>query len=484
MSEVTKRLGNILAIHTAILIGIGFLSLFYFLFGLPTHSLLDPLCWLTLTLISWILFTWNRVTKQSFDLYTLFILSTVAFNCGQIILQVFGLNTEAGLLEGRFSSKTLFETVLYIDFALVAIHFGALLRLRGIKKIFPAGSLKDAPPELFQIGALLTILSIVPTLIVLKNLISVVQSSGYFGLYERSDLVGADNILTLISGLFVPGMLMLIAGSRKRPELRMGAEVGLILYALTFMLLGRRGDGGEVLISYALVRHYCIRPIPKKIILPAALVVIGVIFPLMAMIRNVDLNSRADLDVMVKAFESIDNPMATALSEMGGSMQSVSYTMELVPKYRPYDLGASYFYSAFSVFPNLFWSLHPSIARGSPSIWLVKTVDPGIARMGGGIGYSYIAETYLNFGWWAGPLLLVLIGYAVSALVRWSLFQADPAKIAIAASFFGNLITFARADSQSVIRPLVWYSLLPYLAILVLQKIHRSRLEAPSADKT
>lgn len=409
-----------------------------------------------------------------FDLYTLFITSTVAFNCGQIFLQIFGFNLD-GLLAGRFSANTLFETVLFVNIALAVIHLGAILKLKGLTKIAEPGHALKAPPELFHVGFVLVVISILPTLIVLNGLIDVVRSSGYFGLYEREDLIGFDNVYTLISQFFVPGILMMIAGAKDKIQYRMFSEIGLIVYAIIFMILGRRGDGGQILISYCMVRHTCIKPIPKKIVLPIAILIFGVVFPILAVVRNFNLDSRTDISVMLSALDSIENPFATALGEMGGSMQSISYTMDLVPKSRAYDYGASYFYSIFSLVPNLFWSLHPSIARGSPSIWLVKEVDPIIASMGGGIGFSYIAEAYLNFGWWGGPFLLFLIGYLVSALVRWSQFYGDPVRIAIAASFFGSILTFARADSQSVIRPLVWYSLLPYLAVILLQKMNQNK---------
>ena len=146
-------------------------------------------------------------------------------------------------------------------------------------------------------------------------------------------------------------------------------------------------------------------------------------------------------------------------------MQAISHTLVQVPKFRDYDWGASYLYSFFSIFPNFFWRIHPSVARGSPSVWLVKTVEPDIAALGGGLGYSYIAEAYLNFGWWGGALMLMFIGYAISSLVCWSQGSGNTLKIAAAATFFTSLVGFARADSQSVMRPLFWYSLLPYFAV-------------------
>ena len=444
------------------------ISVFHFNFGLSPNAFLYSACCATLVLLIWTIFTWGRVTSHFFDLYTIFILGTAAFNSGQVFLEIFGLNSH-GMLTGKFNDELLFETVMFIILSLSVIHFGALLRLVKEKNIPRVGDIHPAPKALNIVGMILIGISIVPTFLVMKEMLDVVRAHGYFALYTREDQIGINNTLTLLSNFFVPGLLFALAGSQKNKTFRRWSQFGIIFYGATLILLGRRGDGAEAILSYLIVRHYCIQPIPKKIIFAAAGLMLIVVFPLIAAIRNIDLERRGDLGSMVDAYHSIENPGIKAIEEMGGSMQALSYTIELVPKTRPYDLGASYLYATFSIFPNLFWDIHPSVARGSPSVWLVKTAEPDIAAKGGGLGYSYIAEAYFNFGWWGGPIVLFLFGYALSALVCWSQFSGDPVKIAAAATFFASLVGYVRSDSQSVIRPLFWYSLFPYLMVKWLQ---------------
>ena len=61
--------------------------------------------------------------------------------------------------------------------------------------------------------------------------------------------------------------------------------------------------------------------------------------------------------------------------------------------------------------PNLFWDIHPTIARGLACDWITETVDPFADLVGGGLGYSFIAEAYLNFGWFGVPIVTGIIGF-------------------------------------------------------------------------
>lgn len=154
---------------------------------------------------------------------------------------------------------------------------------------------------------------------------------------------------------------------------------------------------------------------------------------------------------------------------MGGSMQTVTYTIELVPGTRAYDMGDSYYYAALTAVPNLFWRVNPGVARGLLSDWLIREVDPYTASVGGGLGYSFIAEAYLNFGWWGVPLVLGLIGLLFGGLVLWAGRSGDIARLATVASFASFFLFFARGEAALVVRGLVWYAILPYLAILYLR---------------
>lgn len=215
------------------------------------------------------------------------------------------------------------------------------------------------------------------------------------------------------------------------------------------------------------------------------MLIVLILVPLAPVFRSASGQERYSLTRVVDAYFSIENPALEGLTYMGGSMNTVSYTIDLVPETRGYDMGASYYYALLTVFPNAFWSIHPSVARGIASEWLVKTVDPETARIGGGMGYSFIAEAYLNFGWWGAPIVLILMGFFFGSMVLWADRSGDIARLAMIASFLSFFLVFPRGESIQVVRALVWYSFLPYLAVRQIGyrgSRYSSKVEAPGAS--
>jgi hypothetical protein len=90
-----------------------------------------------------------------------------------------------------------------------------------------------------------------------------------------------------------------------------------------------------------------------------------------------------------------------------------------------------------------------------------------VAAAGGGLGYSFIAEAYLNFGWFGAPIWLAFIGYLLMRLFMQS-DTSDPARHAMVASFLSFFFVFTRGESAIVVRGLVWYACLPYLLAAIL----------------
>ena len=168
---------------------------------------------------------------------------------------------------------------------------------------------------------------------------------------------------------------------------------------------------------------------------------------------------------MRTAWSAIDNPAMSALSEIGQSMSTVSYTLDLVPAVRPFDLGASYVYAVIAVIPNVGWDVHPTMAHGTLSTWLVRTVEPTTAARGGGLGYSFIAEAYENFGWTGVPMVMIALGWVAGRLSSATRDKHDPAMLAMAATLLSFALIYARAETADFVRSICWYGLAPYLAV-------------------
>jgi len=187
-------------------------------------------------------------------------------------------------------------------------------------------------------------------------------------------------------------------------------------------------------------------------------------------------SERKSTSFFVQAYSTQDdNPAVSMLAEMGKSMSPLAHVMQLVPRERGYDMGVGYAYALLTVVPSLFWDRHPSAVRGTPALWLIEMVDPYAAGQGGGIGFSFMAEAYLNFGMLGVVFVALLMGYLVVRFCLWAERRESMARSVVVAAFLPHLLFFVRQDSTDMPRAFVWYGLAPYAAYLFLERRFRLR---------
>lgn len=436
-----------------------------------TDDLVYPLCLILLILTIWALWSWRVITGSLFNPYTLFFLSAALFNGGQAFLEVFGLNRD-GLLGGRFSDRLLVQTLLIVILGLTAFHFGALLAAITRK---PAAQPRPPLPasSVRAVGWVLLAVSIIPAFALLRDAVALVLQYGYFELYQQDPNIGFNAAPQVLGTFLVPAALFLLAGSERKPRLILVSLIVVMFYVVVNLFMGRRAQAIPTIIVYAWLWHRTVRPLPKTILIAAAVVVLAFVIPLTATIRNIPGEERLTLDYIISIYASLENPTLAAVAEMGGSMSILTYTIQLVPFTHPYEYGQSYVYSLLTAFPNFFWDVHPTIAHGLAGDWLIWTIDPYTAARGGGLGYSFIAETYLNFGWVGALIVMVVMGFAYAAFVCWADQKERYARMATIASFLVFFLFFARSETAAIVRPLVWYSLLPFLMTLIVSRLFR-----------
>jgi hypothetical protein len=180
------------------------------------------------------------------------------------------------------------------------------------------------------------------------------------------------------------------------------------------------------------------------------------------------------------------SPLA-ALTEMGATFRPLVETMRLVPDADPYRLGRTYLAAATRVLPNLGLTRADDDWRDadelSPDLWITYTVAPWTFAAYGGLGYSAIAEPYLNFGALGIAAYFLALGIALGRLeVR--LAQAPSRRtIALAAVVFMSFLLTVRNDVQNFVRPALWDIGL----IALIEAVHgvrherRRRVPPPSA---
>lgn len=474
------------------------------------ESLIYPCCCWILILSLWSLGSWFWLTRKLFDPYTIFLVSAILFNAGQALLEVFHLN-RLGLLRGQFSPAAISNTLFFVVFGLSAFHLGALLSLgasNGIATIFylqqpfkrsesrqerlirsqqPPSALHSTDPFLDKpsrqkndvvqpldtspgsvwVGWGLASVSLLPSIYVFFKSLQVVMTQGYQGLYQGDQETSVGALPGVIGEFLIPAAVFLLVGSSVissptySKRTRNFAIALILLYITSRFLLGERRKVATAMTALIWLWHEWIVKLPAVVIIGSA-VVLSLVFPIVAATRNLTGQQGISLDAVQSQLYGESNPLISTLSEMGGTMMTIAHTMNLVPSARPFQMGADYGYALLTLVPNFFWKLHPTIERGLAGSWLTWAIDPEFASRGGGYGYSFIAEAYLNFGWVGGPIALGMIGLLYTSLVLWAINSRSPARIALIATFSVYFPFYARSEAALHVRALVWYAVMPY----------------------
>lgn len=450
--------------------------------GVTASLLIYPYCLLAAAICLWALWSWRTtVSSPLFNPYIIFFVNAWVFNAGQTLLEVLHLN-DSGLLDGIFPPEIMLSTIQLVILGLVSLHVGALISSldthcapSGLTR--PVGAATSGPSgarieAIRAVGWTLFGVSIIPTIWRIHQSMSVVWSSGYASLFQQQYATGIDGWPDILATYFVPSVILIALASRGRGITFLVSLVGILFYSTSFFLLGGRGHAIMPIAAYTWAYHRFVRKLPIAVIAGCAAFLLFVVFPLVRAVRN-DPGGLVSQSSLSESYTSIDNPAIDAISEMGSAMNTIAYTLELVPIKRPFDMGEGYLYALFSIIPNLFWDVHPNIARGDAATWLTWEVNPGMAARSGSLGYSCIAEAYLNFGWTGTPVILFLIGFGLGKLSGWASKSDDPSKVALAACTLNFLPLVARGEIYYIIRPFIWYSLLPYVAVLLLAQYRR-----------
>ncbi|MFT4604169.1 MAG: oligosaccharide repeat unit polymerase [Rhodothermales bacterium] len=461
-----------LMVHVVIVLGLlaGYLGIEAR--GLNGTDTLDAVSSVLLLLSLWLLVSWIMSEGTLLNPYGLFLSASLPFHSGYSVLRF--LDQESLMwLTGRVTEGALADTLTFVVGGYAMLHLGALL-VSAVASREPnfERPLYDGT-RIYQVGWLLLAIATVPLMIKMRASIETVLSGGYISLFEgggrEESRSGFEGLISLFSDFFLPGVMFLLAGSRNRPIGKVVAILGLLIYSGSYLFLGFRAFSLIPIAVFVWVWHRTIRQLP---ILPVALVGGGlflIVAPLVRQFRDLSGSDRMSLEALWEAYAGADNPVLALIAELAGSVLTITFTTELVPEMRPFEMGYGYLRALANAIPILDF---PDV-YGYAGTWLAYSITPSLAVGGFGFGFSFMGEAYLNFGWIGGILMLGVIGAAVAGLHRWADRSGDLARFAFIASFLPVLIFYTRGESISISRPILWYAMIPYVLVLVLRSMDR-----------
>jgi hypothetical protein len=348
-----------------------------------------------------------------------------------------------------FDTNGLSAAIDLIIYSILAFQLGLILGLRKNPnvRLMAIDYLNLEDRNIFVVGSMLFIPA---ALLFVVRLIGM-DPAGYHRLiYSEYFRLRAESEPKLFgSGITIAyvGLCLAMAGaSKKRARLTL---IGAGIWVVTLFYLGFRGPA---LISGLIV---CAVALKKGVRFPkwAPWVMAGLLLvaiPIMRWAREEPLLSRSNTFSLAD-FNILDGP-----AEMGESVRPLVETLALVgPK--NYWYGKTYWIGLKTAVPTMAtWdpTATESIDDLAPNNWLIAVVDPWTFEHYGGLGFSAVAEPYMNFGITGVVGYFLLLGFLLLRLDHFSIQSSYG--LAAWALILGPLLWTTRNDSANFFRPAIF----------------------------
>lgn len=416
--------------------------------------------------------TWFLHCKNKLNFYTIFLAFTYAFYFGQFLLLLLGIpfKTDRNIVSGLLPYDGILKTAILILIFMIILHLTVLLSTSNINK-YSCTELKENNGnskviyknyEFKKIALFMFYISIIPSFIDLIDNIKITFSSGYGAIFssERYTLGGFDNILKFISLFTIPSFLMLFILYKNTKKLKI-INLIFMVYIIMYFMSGSRLSGVLILTIILLIRHYWYKEFTNREFIKISIIafVLIAIMSLISEIRNSIYISNDIGELIENSFKNImyDNPIFIALEETGYTFLATATVITYCPIVVPFNKGASYLNSLLMLFPNLFWDVHPAAASNTDIVFRRFLTQYG------GIGSSFIAEAYYNFGFLCillAPLFGILIGILTKNIIKYSR-QNNYSKFYLYIYVAQFTLFYVRSDTVSFWRNFVYYGVIP-----------------------
>ena len=126
------------------------------------------------------------------------------------------------------------------------------------------------------------------------------------------------------------------------------------------------------------------------------------------------------------------------------------------------------------------WERPGRRSTSAPAAWITSRVSPFSFSTGGGIGYSGVAEPYLNFG--MPGVLIIFFGLGYFLMRQENSRRGSVYRTAVLACSYAALLWTVRNDFGNFARPVAW-SILFVFAVYLLAERRRSRTTEPASTQ-
>jgi oligosaccharide repeat unit polymerase len=351
-----------------------------------------------------------------------------------------------------YGESELIKAIYYCALCLNLYVYGLFYsskKIRGHlqKEVYPVSN------TIKKFGIFITLLSISLVVIFQYTDNRYLNSTGYLDLYLNQ----TDSIISRIyysMQFFIPFFLLMSFGEgRNKFDFLKVTALFLILVILS-LFNGDRSLLFSLIVAYVVGFDSFIKRLSPAI-LGAAIFVLMIISRVITETRDKSIGFISLLDF--DGFNIFD--FFHLFWEAGRVIRNVSWTMHFMDSDH-YRFGSTYLESILVVIPFSKNFLQENLLTFErPSEWLisrVETLGPGI-----GLGYSQVAESFLNFGFFGAVLFLVLgyfVGYFYFNFIKNGRYDFYLISMSVALM----LILHMRNDSAAFLRLILWEIIIIY----------------------
>jgi oligosaccharide repeat unit polymerase len=465
----------------SLLLTVFFSLVFILIFPYSGRLSYQSTCIIVTLAYSWIIVTWYRFFNSIFNSYTIFVIATYVFYFGQYFLITFGVQLNKGItIVTTYSKADNNFVALFIVTSMLMIHAGSILgaiidkknneflqndevKISTFEKPFDTKALK-------YVAVFLLTISYIPTIYILSNYIKIVLTVGYGSVFKSSLYTsgGFDNTLGFLSTFITPALIAAIIAFRKSKYLIL---VYLLtgVYLIMYFLSGSRYNAVLLIMAIFLIKKYFMGGIKvkEKIRYSVGGFFFIIVLSLISSIRSELHRASSFGGLLLNAVENLyqNNIVVAFLREFGFTFIATATVFMNCPVPINHVNGETYFASILRIFPNLFWDVHP-VAKVS-----VDSVFKAFVTPYGGIGSSFIAEAYYNFGY-PSIIIMPIIGwllYKLFIMMSRSALDNDIGKGFLSIYIFSFSLFFIRSDTTPFWRNLVYFGVIPYYAYLIIR---------------
>lgn len=443
------------------------ISMFFILMDLELHS--NWTIAVTLLFTTWslvFLFTTYRYHRSIYLFTTAYLLSLAVFHLGHIVADSVGWFRVDYLHAGEMAPwHERAGWYVLLSFGCYGIGVALSMKSRVLREPHREPSretIDENMKSVFWIGMALFLAS-------LTALVLLVGSVGNILRFSRAEIFGGVGD-TRGFGFFLlvapSAMVLLVAGARSRPQkyFAYGLAAATLLIVL---LLGYRSSALFPALIGAIIWVKTGRRIPLPVAIISIIVVL-IAIPTVSTLRSLGAYKDISGEDISRSLEQSD--IHDVFLQLGGVSTIIAHVLKWVPAEDPYRYGQSYLLAVRNAIPNIGFDIGESgrenaydkgvidkdqIRLMNPGDWYIYKTSQYMFRIGGGSGFSTIAEAYLNFGLPGVILYFLALGYLLGRLEQVNL-SASPKALIFSGSMLWPLLKSVRNPFGVFLKPVVF----------------------------